>query len=450
MWSKVSGPGVVGFSNVNSLATMASFTAEGIYVLKLTVSDSVLNGSDEVTVNVVKSTAPAPMGVINSPADGATITNLTDIIATINVGSWLLEYGHNADDAVDDTRTYTRLASGTGAVNQSKIASFDPTLMLNGSYILRLKVTSGSQTSIYLTSLIVDKGLKIGNFSLAFVDNNVPVAGIPITVIRSYDSRDKEVGDFGLGWQLAVKNIRVEKTSNLGKNWVESLTQNGPLFRYCLEPTRAKVVTITFPDGQVFKFRAKPLPECQVAAIVSLDMTFVAEQGTQGKLEALEERDLRVLGDVPQVPPSAGRVEIINTIGERAGQAYNPQRFKFTTVDGIEYIIDEKRGLESIKDQFGNTVTVSANGLVHSGEKSLLFTRDAQGRITQISDPQGNKQTYSYDAAGNLASFTNAEGEITRYGYDSRNLLLEIVDARGVKPLSNVYDSAGRLTTHIN
>ena len=38
--------------------------------------------------------------------------------------------------------------------------------------------------------------LKIGAKVLQFVDLEVPMAGIPIQVIRSYDSRNKTKGDF--------------------------------------------------------------------------------------------------------------------------------------------------------------------------------------------------------------------------------------------------------------
>ena len=37
----------------------------------------------------------------------------------------------------------------------------------------------------------------------------LPVAGIPIQVTRTYDSRDKRAGDFGAGWTLDHKSINV-------------------------------------------------------------------------------------------------------------------------------------------------------------------------------------------------------------------------------------------------
>src|SRR5207244_5483995 len=43
-WSKLSGPGPVAFQSVNSLKTFARFSAEGGYVLNLSVSVSPLSG----------------------------------------------------------------------------------------------------------------------------------------------------------------------------------------------------------------------------------------------------------------------------------------------------------------------------------------------------------------------------------------------------------------------
>src|SRR5881628_2869430 len=57
-WSKVSGPGTVTFSNPNALSTTATFSANGVYVVRLTVSDSALTGSDDATITA----NPAPTG----------------------------------------------------------------------------------------------------------------------------------------------------------------------------------------------------------------------------------------------------------------------------------------------------------------------------------------------------------------------------------------------------
>jgi hypothetical protein len=51
-WSKVSGPGIVTFENSVSLMTKVSFSMNGVYVLRLTASDSLLTSSDDVMITV--------------------------------------------------------------------------------------------------------------------------------------------------------------------------------------------------------------------------------------------------------------------------------------------------------------------------------------------------------------------------------------------------------------
>ncbi|HEY3216270.1 MAG TPA: Ig-like domain-containing protein, partial [Candidatus Eisenbacteria bacterium] len=59
-WSKTSGPGTVTFSAPSALATSASFSAGGTYVLRLTVNDTALSGTDDVTVVVGSSGTNQP------------------------------------------------------------------------------------------------------------------------------------------------------------------------------------------------------------------------------------------------------------------------------------------------------------------------------------------------------------------------------------------------------
>src|SRR5262249_11989242 len=48
-WSKVSGPGNVSFTSLNTVATTATFSGPGTYVLRLTASDSQLSASSDLT-----------------------------------------------------------------------------------------------------------------------------------------------------------------------------------------------------------------------------------------------------------------------------------------------------------------------------------------------------------------------------------------------------------------
>jgi len=49
-WTQVSGPGVATFTDASAVDTDATFTARGVYVLRLTASDGALSASDEMEV----------------------------------------------------------------------------------------------------------------------------------------------------------------------------------------------------------------------------------------------------------------------------------------------------------------------------------------------------------------------------------------------------------------
>ena len=52
-WTRTSGPGTVTFGNAAAVDTTASFSIDGIYVLRLTADDSLLTAFDEVIVTVL-------------------------------------------------------------------------------------------------------------------------------------------------------------------------------------------------------------------------------------------------------------------------------------------------------------------------------------------------------------------------------------------------------------
>ena len=69
-WTKVSGPGTVTFGNAGARATTATFSAAGSYVLRLTASDSVLTGSDDIAITVNAASGSNPCaGLCNNPVN---------------------------------------------------------------------------------------------------------------------------------------------------------------------------------------------------------------------------------------------------------------------------------------------------------------------------------------------------------------------------------------------
>ena len=88
-WSKVSGSGDVTFADATSRTTSATFSATGVYVLRLTATDGQFESSDDVQVTV--NAAP-----VVSAGDNQTIT-LPDV-ATLN--------GSATDDGLADGKCF--------------------------------------------------------------------------------------------------------------------------------------------------------------------------------------------------------------------------------------------------------------------------------------------------------------------------------------------------------
>jgi len=80
LWTKDSGPGTVSFGDPNAVDTTATFSAAGVYVLKLEADDSALTGSDTVTITVNdalpgQATDPYPSnGASKIPLAGVTLS----------------------------------------------------------------------------------------------------------------------------------------------------------------------------------------------------------------------------------------------------------------------------------------------------------------------------------------------------------------------------------------
>jgi YD repeat-containing protein len=230
------------------------------------------------------------------------------------------------------------------------------------------------------------------------------MAGIPISVVRSYDSRDKGLGDFGIGWRLDVNSLRLRVVGVHGSGWQQ--VQSGGVLnrRYTLVPTRTHKVAITLPGGKVEEFDMAVSPSSQAfVPIQVVDASYTARAQTLGTLRALGETRLITQGVV-------GALELLT---ESSFEIFDPQQFEYTTADGQVITLSRSQGVTQIRDRNGNTVTFGSDGITHSAGKSIVFTRDAQGRITTVTDPLGNVQRYAYDANGDLTSHTDALGQRT-------------------------------------
>jgi hypothetical protein len=132
-----------------------------------------------------------PVVTLANPADGADVTGPENIVWTVtdpanSLVSWTLSL--HPTDIANGTLPKT-IATGTTSVVNATLGTLDATLLENGFYTLTLTAANaGNLTATVTNSFQVDAGLKLGNFSKSFTDLTLHVAGIPITITRTYDT----------------------------------------------------------------------------------------------------------------------------------------------------------------------------------------------------------------------------------------------------------------------
>jgi RHS repeat-associated protein len=413
-----------------------------------------------------------PMVAIVAPADGGTITAPTNVIGTASspiLQSYQLQLRLETPDG---TNAWSTLTNGSASVVNGALGPIDPTLLLNGVYELRLMASDikGRTAQTDTNTFIIDRNLKIGHFTMSFNDLAVPMPGLPIQIVRTYDSRAATAGvqgDFGIGWTMDIKNVRLQKNRPLGRNWEETTTGDafGLSLVYHLDPILQRIVTVTFPDGKVEKFLFQPKPMDQY--LLPIDDFGVTPQwrftpigNTRGTLvpATFDEEDGQFIEVVGAVP---GPVDLYDfnffftgTWTDQQQLDRYPTLFRYTSAEGYRYLIDEIKGLQSVTDPNGNTLLINNDRLIWTNSTagtsslSVALQRDAQGRITNILDAAGNSIGYAYNTNGDLVEFVDRLGQTNGFLYTNSSFphyLTSLIDARGVTPLQNHYDPSGRL-----
>jgi YD repeat-containing protein len=373
------------------------------------------------------------------------------------------------------TRIITPNGSGNVVAGQT-VGTFDPSGLANGSYRVTLTADDVGSSGPVSDSIIidVDSDFKLGNFSLSFTDLEIPVAGIPITVTRTYDTLDANVsGDFGYGWNIDI----AMPSASLDMGSIGEVSFSGyPAF---INGTRVNVVT---PEGDVegFSFEWIQLSDGLAGAGLtdSWGPSFNADGGNRYQL----------------VPPNRGfdfeRVSE-NGFQDDDGILYSALDPKFGNAFELTEVAPGSRGLSylipvatmrgtQVSDKYGNSLDIHPDGIVSNSGRQIEIERDWRNRITKITDPLNQTLEYEYDNDGRLIAFydrraterrlDNVDGidvegndfQPTRFEYDpvfvnesgapvagpdgSENFLTRIIDPLGVTALQTDYDhQTGRL-----
>ncbi|MEM0978786.1 MAG: RHS repeat-associated core domain-containing protein, partial [Cyanobacteria bacterium P01_H01_bin.58] len=378
---------------------------------------------------------------------GQVLTSPTDILGTVQDDN-LVNYTLSL--ALFGSDDFREIYRGTETVANGVLGELDTSLFQNDTYTLRLTAEDGNANIASIdTTVDIAGDLKLGNFTLSFTDMELPVPGIPVTVTRTYDSLTaNETDDFGYGWRLEFRDTNLR--TSLGPD--EEYDAFG-FRRQALE--NGTRIYLTLPGGKREGFTFAP--EVDPRSFIFPDnggidtnlyrAAFKADDGVTSTLSVkYSEYD-----DLLQQDGNGRFFQFGNP-----DRPFNPKDSFFggvyvlTTKDGIEYEIDANTGdLLTAKDLNGNTVTFTDSGIYSDTGVAITFGRDAQGRITSLTDPEGNQVTYAYDEDGDLVAVTDAESYTTQFKYKDDNpfdhYLEEVIDPLGRTGVKSEYDELGRL-----
>jgi YD repeat-containing protein len=324
-----------------------------------------------------------PQGWISSPLIGAVVQNQVPITLAsgVTLTSGTLKFFPSSN-----TSQVTVLNSNTTGTGPLTLGTFDATLLANGEYTIQLQATSSTGAS-QLNEIVVSVtgSYKPGREVVTVTDFKVPLAGIPISVSRNYDTLNRgNVAAFGNGWSFGSDvNLQVDLLLN---------------------------VTFTFNGNpETFYFTPQSAGQGLFPWLVLPDYT--PQPGVHGTLTSNGCNMLIYAGGV-LVQDQSGVVCFL-------GGTYRPTLYTYTDPAGRAYTMACTGAnctttppifeLQTIKDLNGNTLTFSSGGITSSAGVNVTFYRDAQNRITKITDPNQNNYLYSYDSpcgTGNLCSVT--------------------------------------------
>ena len=141
-WSKQSGPGAVTFDDASAVDTTATYSALGVYVLRLTADDGDVFDYDEVTITVAVTGGNLP------PTVAAGSDNVLDLPALANLDGTVSDDGQPASPGYLTVSWSKQSGPGTVTFGDSSAVDTTASLSTDGVYVLRLTADDG-EYSVY-------------------------------------------------------------------------------------------------------------------------------------------------------------------------------------------------------------------------------------------------------------------------------------------------------------
>jgi RHS repeat-associated protein len=238
-----------------------------------------------------------------------------------------------------------------------------------------------------------------GDFYQSVTDVSLPGNGIPFSLDRTYNSRDKTVGVIGKGWSASVyTSLTTDEDGN---------------------------ATLKAGDGQEIGFALQE------------DGSYVADKDVTASLvKTSSGYDLKLHDQETQHFDSDGR--LVSWLDQ------NGQGFRFAYSSGL---------LSSVTDAGGREIGFVYNGqgrlaqVTLPGSTTLAYGYDGD-LLTSFTDQTGAVTTYAYDGNGYLKSVTDPDGKLVfENTYDGEGRVLTQKDALGAE---SIFDWSSNTATDAN
>ncbi len=371
------------------------------------------------------------------------------------------------------------------------LATLDFTMLENGVYQLDLTVRGGNDFDSDTVTFALDSNLKVGQFGFSQQDLVIPVSGIPLSVIRTYNSLNPRDGDFGFSWTYSISDV--EFTTDEFRVPAEDIDGTN----FSLRDGGGRNITLTLPDGRrtTFAFSLTPgLSDASGVSCFCYQAFWTAPPGVYYTLQPTVSNKLIQLPGLTPFWEAAGLGTPMDAFDfksfiltgkdgarvDRSGHRTDGFPLGHTATGGTRYVIErEDLGehfvlteegaslfvhtygegkLTQVIDRNGNTTVISNDQIASFNAlgdpiRLITFDRNPEGRIVAITDPLGAQMTYEYDSLGNLTSATDRVGNTTQYVYGNPSLshyITEIIDPLGRTTARTEYDDNGRIIATID
>jgi hypothetical protein len=135
-WTLVSGPGTVTFSNASDVNGTATFSAAGVYVIRLTATDGALQTAADVKITVQEKAAPPKIDSVAVISGGASSFQFT--FTTSPGVSYTVQYCDSLVEA-----SWTKLSDIPAEPVSRTLTVNDSTMTQSSKRYYRIQVSSG-------------------------------------------------------------------------------------------------------------------------------------------------------------------------------------------------------------------------------------------------------------------------------------------------------------------